>query len=171
MRWKHQDAQLEKLKLRFIVDLLWICCTATRFVVQLFDVLWTRPAALFRFLVDLLSSSQQIHNILTCRGVVGWLWIWRKVEKLWSCCTTCCTTNPQQIEQMEFELNSTCSICCGFAAVDLLYSYSICCTVFRLVVDQTKALLHCFNLCGFVVESTTNTSLIIYRLYRKECIE
>jgi hypothetical protein len=23
---------------------------------------------------------------------------------LWICCTTCCTTNPQQIEQVEFKL-------------------------------------------------------------------
>jgi hypothetical protein len=28
------------------------------------------------------------------------------IEKLWICCRTCCTTNPQQIEQVEFELQA-----------------------------------------------------------------
>jgi hypothetical protein len=40
---------------------------------------------LFRFVVDL-SKSRKV------------------VDLLWICCTTCCTTNPQQIEQVEFEL-------------------------------------------------------------------
>jgi hypothetical protein len=32
-------------------------------------------------------------------------WICRKaVDLLGICCTTCCTANPQQIEQVEFEL-------------------------------------------------------------------
>jgi hypothetical protein len=38
-----------------------------------------------------LSSPQQIHNIVTCREVV---------DLLWFCCKTCCTANPQQIEQV-----------------------------------------------------------------------
>jgi hypothetical protein len=45
---------------RFVVDLLWICCTT---------------------------------GCRTCRKL-----------RIYSECTTCCTTNPQQIEQVEFEL-------------------------------------------------------------------
>jgi hypothetical protein len=29
----------------------------------------------------------------------------KPVNLLWICCTTCCITSPQQIEQVEFELN------------------------------------------------------------------
>jgi hypothetical protein len=37
-----------------------------------------------------------------CRKAVDLLWICRKaVDLLW----VCCTANPQQIEQVEFELN------------------------------------------------------------------
>jgi hypothetical protein len=48
-------------------------------------------------------------NLLKSCGFVEKLWICRKViEKLWICCgfvvKLCCTANPQQIEQMEFEL-------------------------------------------------------------------
>jgi hypothetical protein len=46
--------------------------------------------------VDLLLSPQQIHDILTCRDVVDLLYS----------CTTSCTANPQQIEQVEFEFNT-----------------------------------------------------------------
>jgi len=31
---------------------------------------------------------------------------WASVKMLWICCTTCCTTNPQQIELIEFGLNA-----------------------------------------------------------------
>jgi hypothetical protein len=65
-------------------------------------------APLIRFVVYLLLSPQQIHNILACRdvadccGLVEKLWICCGL--LWICCTTCCTINAQQIELVEFEL-------------------------------------------------------------------
>jgi hypothetical protein len=96
---------------QFVVDLLWICCTTNCTTCRkVVDLLWICCTA-FRLVVDkskailhcfhLLSiccrvQSIQVHNILTCRDVV---------ELLWICCTTCCTTIPQQIEQVELELN------------------------------------------------------------------
>jgi hypothetical protein len=55
----------------------------------------------FRFVVDFLSSPQQIHNVLTCRDVVDLSKSREAVDllyiKLYSKSTT--------IEQVEFELN------------------------------------------------------------------
>jgi hypothetical protein len=51
---------------------------------------------LVRFVVNLLWICFTT-SCTTCRKVVDLLWI---------CCTICCTANPQQIEQVEFELES-----------------------------------------------------------------
>jgi hypothetical protein len=40
--------------------------------------------------------------------------------------------------------------------MDLLYSFSICCTAFRIVVDESKAISTVSICCGFAIESTTN---------------
>jgi hypothetical protein len=83
---------------RFFVDLLYsfsTCCGQVE-----------NHTPLFRIFVDLLSSPRQIHNIFTCGDVVDLLWICRKVvDLLWIRCTSC-TVNPQQIEQVAFELKN-----------------------------------------------------------------
>jgi hypothetical protein len=69
---------------------------------------------LFRFAVNLFSSPRQIHNILTCIDVVDLSKSREVVDLLWSCCgfvvdllyNLLYTTNPQQIEQVEFELEA-----------------------------------------------------------------
>jgi hypothetical protein len=81
---------------RFVVDLLWICCTAFRLVV---DKLKAVLHCFNLLCMDLSSSPQQIHNILTCRSrCCGF------VEKLWICCGFVVQQVLQQIELVEFEL-------------------------------------------------------------------
>jgi hypothetical protein len=65
---------------------------------------------LIRFVVDLLLSPQHL-DMSRCWGFIVDL---SKVEKLWICCgfvvdllsNLMYTTNPQQIEQVEFELKA-----------------------------------------------------------------
>jgi hypothetical protein len=57
---------------------------------------------LIRFVKDLLLRPQQIHNISTCRDVVDLSKSRKVVDLMWICRTTC-STNPQQIEQVESE--------------------------------------------------------------------
>ena len=68
------------------------------------------PHLKLRFTLPINSSNSTCSFccMWICCGFVVNLWICRElVDLLWICCTTCCTTNPQQIEQAEFEL--TCS--------------------------------------------------------------
>jgi hypothetical protein len=67
--------------------LLWICRKAV-------DLLW-----ICRKVVDLLWICRKVVDLSKSRRKV--------VDLLWICCTACCTANPQQIEQVEFELNTT----------------------------------------------------------------
>jgi hypothetical protein len=77
-----------KLKLR-LFELFWIYYGL---VVQLFDLLWTFVVGYVR-----------VHNLIC----IEMLWICcGLVEMLWICCTTCGTANPQQTEQVEFELKA-----------------------------------------------------------------
>jgi hypothetical protein len=78
------------------VYLLWICCTALRFVVDRLE------AIIHCF--DLLSSPQQIHNILTYRDVVDMSKSRKVVDVLWICCEFAIQLLVQQIEEVEFEL-------------------------------------------------------------------
>jgi hypothetical protein len=60
---------------RFVVDLVWICCTTIVGPIQF-----------------------KLHSF----------------DLLWIYCSTCCTTNPQQIEHVEFDLKCsiiTCGVC------------------------------------------------------------
>jgi hypothetical protein len=72
---------------RFVVDLLWICCTTS---CRACRKLWNCCG----IVVDLLLGIQ-----LKLDPLVRFI-----LDLLWICCTTCCTTNSQQIEQVEFEL-------------------------------------------------------------------
>jgi hypothetical protein len=78
-----------------------ICCgfAVDLLIVQLFDLLWTsrKPYSTVSihcgFAVESTTNPQHV-DMSRCCGFV---------EKLWICCTTC-ATNPQQIEQVDFEL-------------------------------------------------------------------
>ena len=64
-------------------------------------------------------------------------------DLLWICCTTCCTTNPQQIESCTtFCSNSTYSICCGFVVQLVVQQIHNKSTTLRQVVQQAVRQIH-----------------------------
>jgi hypothetical protein len=122
-----------KLKLH-LFDLLWICCG---YVVQLFDLLWisrkpySAASICCGFVVESTTNPQHLDTSRCCEFVVDLLWI---------CCTTCCTTNPQQcttnpqqIEQVKFELMARKPWCAAPPVWPPArqWSYSIYTTIFR----------------------------------------
>jgi hypothetical protein len=83
--------------------------------IHLFGLLWTCCGSVVQLVV---GPQLNLHSF----------------ELLWACYTTCCTTNLQQIERVEFELRNIrqmLRICCGF--------------VVQHVVELVES-------CGFVAE-------------------
>jgi len=59
----------------------------------------------------ILTPNQPLHYIHSSMPSVGnHRWLYRLNSIGLICCTACCTTNPQQIEQMEFEPDHTCHV-------------------------------------------------------------